>query len=459
MGAIVLPLEDDTPAMPGKENRRSVQICNSGSVVDRFELDIVGQAKSWIRVEPAEINVFPDQSVGVELIFTPPRTADLPAGETTFALRVMSHEDVEGSAVEEITVAVGPFIDFGVKLIPAIRRARIGARFNAVVDNRGNVPLKAQIYASDADAALHFDLAYDEIEVPYGKGVIVPVKARPAARRWRGAELTLPFQILAVHRQEGGDDEHTADGAVVQVALITDAAARFVLSVAAALLALLALWYVVLKPSVETEARKQAAVATGNGPGPHPQGAAAPSAGTVAGGGGSGDAQAGRKVQDPSPALTGGSGSGDRGTGGKADEGARAGTGDEPGEAVSPTDDTQPFDFRLQANAAASPDFNTEARYTVPKGSALHVSDVVFENVGGDTGVVRLQRGDSVLRQVALDAFRDLDEHYSEPIRFGPGEDVVLAVRCQAPGGQPPRGAATCTPAAYFSGRLVATEQ
>ncbi|WP_411120132.1 hypothetical protein [Streptomyces sp. 058-1L] len=472
MGAIVLLLEDDTPAEPGEETRRPVQICNSGSVVDRFELDIVGEAKSWIRVEPAEVNVFPDHSVGAELIFTPPRSAEIAAGAVPFALRVMSHEDLEGSVVEEASVTVGAYTDFGVKLVPTTRRARFGARFNAVVDNRGNAPLKVQLYATDAETQLRFTLPYKEIDVARGKGAVAPVKARPVTWQWRGADVSLPFQVLAVHQGEDGDEEHKADGAVVRAAVIPDGGVTFVMAVAAAVLALLALWFFVLKPSVESDASRgalpnQTPSEQGN-PGAASSGPTPGTAGGPSGGlplppppvdGGAGGLSAGTEGVDAT-----------RGTDGKKDaDEPGGGTGAPAGQESGPPTDRESsrgnsqdevgkaFDRRIQAEVAVSTQFDTKARYIVPDGSVLLISDVIFENVAGDIGIVQIQRGDEILRQLALETFRDYGTHYGEPMRFGPGEDVVLAVRCDVAAGQNAAGgdAAACTPGAYLSGRLV----
>ncbi|MFI8221233.1 hypothetical protein [Streptomyces sp. NPDC085932] len=457
MGAIVLLLEDDVLAIPGEETRRPVQVCNSGTVVDRFELDIVGEARHWIHVEPAEVNVFPDQSVGAELVFTPPRSADIPAGEVTFALRVMSHEDIEGSVVEEATVTVGPFTDYGVKLVPRTKRTRWGTRFNAVVDNRGNAPLRVRLFATDADSGLGFRFAYPEIEVARGKGTVAPVKVKPRTRRWRGADVTLPFQVLAVPCAEDSEEEQTADGALVQAALLSDAVVKFVMAVVAAILALLALWLFVLKPSVESEARRQAnaidqeTTPPGDGASrtPSPGGPPGPVGGGLAGGAG---------VPSPSPPPPDIGPADGGGDGGNESGNPDAGTSKPPGGAGEPSADSEAFDFRIPAEVPVSAEFNQEARFTVPEGTTLWISDVVYENVAGDEGIIRLQRGDSTLRQLALDTFRNHQENYDQPIRFGPGEAVVLAVRCTEPGARPDTEVEKCTPAAYFSGRLVGND-
>ncbi|MEU0002454.1 hypothetical protein ABZ069_36705 [Streptomyces microflavus] len=451
-----MQLESDTLAIPGEESRQSVQILNSGTVVDHFELDVLGEARQWIRVEPAEVNVYPDQTVEVELVFKPPRSAELTAGPATFGLRVMSHEDIEGSVVEEVTVTVGSFTEFGVKLVPTTKRSRAAGRFSAVVDNRGNAPLKAHLYASDPDAKVTFVFKHEEVEVAHGKGVVVPLKVKPKTRLWRGADVSMPFQVLVVDEDE--EEEQTADGALIQTPVVSDALAKFVLAVVAAVVALLALWFLVLQPSVESEAKKQVAVATGQDPD------ALGASGGAAAGGGAANGGAGKSGAANSGAGSGGAaaGSGAGGTGGSDDSrypalggaGSGASTGQDGGEGGDSAPQLNAVDFRIQAEVKASDKF-VVTRFKVPQDSTYYISDILFENAAGDTGVVRLQRGDSVLMQISLDTYRDRDDHFVEPIEFGPGEEVILSVRCQAPGGQTATTSGSCTPGAFFSGRAV----
>ncbi|MEW2275502.1 COG1470 family protein [Streptomyces griseofuscus] len=434
---------------------------NTGTIVDRFELDVLGEAKDWIKVEPAEVNVFPDQSVAVNLVFSPPASPDLPAGEVRFGLRVMSHEDIEGSVVEEATVTVGSFTDYGITLLPTTKRSRFSGRFNVVIDNRGNAPAPVQLYASDPDARLTFDFRHEDVEVAYGKGVVVPLKVKPKKRKWRGADAPLPFQVLAVDADDD-EREQTADGALVQAALVTDAMVKFALSVVAAVLALLALWFFVLQPSVESEARKQVAVATGQDPS-----ALGSDSGGAAGGGTKGSAGGGNKKNGTAGGTGGANGAG--GSGGsdnslfpalgdaQSSSGGGAGGSDSGGGAGGPDPALQAFDFRVQTDVKPSSTFHTTS-YTVPAGHTFYVSDIVFENTAGDTGILRLQRGDSVLMQMSLDTFRDRDNHFAEPVEFAAGAKVVLSVRCQTPGGQTSATGSSCTPAAYFSGRSVTTK-
>ncbi|MEU9979256.1 hypothetical protein [Streptomyces sp. NPDC051014] len=453
-----MQLESDTLAIPGEESRQSIQILNSGTVVDRFELDVLGEARDWIRIEPAEANVYPDQTVTVDLVFRPPRSADLAAGPVTFGIRVMSHEDIEGSVVEESTVTVGPFTEFGVKLVPTTRRSRTAGRFSAVVDNRGNAPLKAHLYATDADAKVTFAFKHEEVEVAHGKGVVVPLKVKPKKRLWRGADVSLPFQVLVVD-EDDDEEEQTADGALIQASVVSDAIAKFALAVVAAVAALLAMWYLLLQPSVESEAKKQVAAATGQDPDALGS-SKSPSPGASAGGSGaSGGASNGGGSSGSGGTTAGGTGGS---AGGGSDDSrypALAGSGGSTssgGDTAGSGSDSQlrAVDFRIQSDVKVSSKFVVTS-YEIPSGTTYYVSDILFENAAGDTGILRLQRGDSVLMQISMDTYRDRDDHFVEPLEFGPGEKVILSVRCQDPGGQTSTTSDSCTPGAFFSGRAV----
>ena len=125
-----------------------------------------------------------------------------------------------------------------------------------------------------------------------------------------------------------------------------------------------------------------------------------------------------------------------------------------PSRAANAPADGAPTDFRVAAGANIDPNVNrfAEFPYTLPDpNKTLVITDLVLQNPRGDTGTLRLLRDSggtkSVLLEVGLANFRDLDHHWLQPWRFGPGEKVVLAVSCQNPAGH-------CTPSVSFSGRV-----
>jgi len=233
-----------------------------------------------------------------------------------------------------------------------------------------------------------------------------------------------------------GREAFPVDGTFVQRQLLP----KWLLPALAALLvvaiALVTLWFTVLKPAVRSAAR-EAAVEQNKDIIQAAQQA----------GGAAGEAQknADQAKQNSEKAMqAAGLDPADPGAG--------------PANPVKPVAGTaagDPTDFRVAADAAivADPKRFTEFAYTMPDpAKTLVVTDLVFQNPRGDTGTVRLLRDangkKSVLLEVGLANFRDLDHHWLQAWRFLPGEKVVVAVSCQNPGD---RG--NCTPSVSFSGR------
>ncbi|MEU8934279.1 hypothetical protein AB0D30_30890 [Streptomyces sp. NPDC048409] len=426
MGATVLMQEYDSVAQPGEASRCTVQILNTGPVVDRFELDIVGAAADWITVEPSQVSAFPYEMAEATVVFSPPRSFDVLAGTQTYALRVMSQEDVEGSVVDEATVTVAPYVDYSLRCAPATRRGRLGGRYSVVVGNKGNSPLPVRLFAEDADSALRYRFRHEEVDVPPGRGVVVPLKVRPRARKWRGTDSRHAVQCLAA---AGGGERRTAELTWVQAPVLAPGVGQFLMASFAAVTALAALWYLVLRPTVSSEATRQlggdTAAQDGGSEGSSGGDGSHPSAGSSSG-----------SHNSPSP----GPSSSTAGTGGAKKGSAPSG----------------PADVRLAADVPISDKFDTSTRYKVPKGSRLTVNSVFLENTANDVGIIRIQRDDSTLREFNLDSLRNNPRSLDGTFVIEPGQSLVLAVQCVKPGALPGQAAAAaCTPAATFSGNLT----
>ncbi|MFJ5646106.1 hypothetical protein [Streptomyces sp. NPDC093223] len=438
MGATVLLQEYDTVAKPGEVTRRTVQIVNTGPVVDRFELDVVGDTAGWITVEPPQVSAFPYEMVEATVCFSPPRTHDVPAGVRTYALRVMSHEDVEGSVVDEATVTVGPYVDYDLRCSPLTRRGKLSGRFNVVVGNQGNAPLTVQMFADDAESALRYRFRHEEVDVPPGRGVVVPLKIRPRRRSWGGTDVRHSIQCVAA---AGEGERRSVDLTWVQAPLIGAGVGQFLVAACAAVAALVALWFVVLKPGSLNDRTS-------------PSGS---SETTSTEGSGSS-----KSSTDPSPSESPSAQTSpdDSPTPSVSDTVSPPDPGDPDGSDTSQdTRDTRTAkDIRLSAAAPASGGYETSAsaQYTVPTGFSFSLSSIFLENTANDAGVLRIQRGDDTLMEVNLDALRNDPRNENASFVFGPGQKVVLAVKCTQPGAVPGQSATTtCTPAATLSGNLV----
>lgn len=423
---------------PGARTECTVVVRNSGQLVDQFAVDVMGDSARWTEVEPPVVNLLPGDQAEVVVRFAPPRSAQAPAGPTPFGVRVRSREDPAGSVVEEGVLEVSAFSQLAVELVPRRSRGARKGRHELAVDNEGNRPATVELLAVDPDEALKFRLDRSVITVAPGAAAFIGLTVVPRERFLRGAEQTHPFQLLV---NDGSGPPLTADGTMVQRQLLP----KWLLPALAVLLALavlaVALWFTVLKPAVKSVA--QDAV--------QQQAAQAQQAADAAKAAGAAAAAADKKAAAAAKAL------------GIDAEGNATGeptvpVPGRPGGPGGPGTSEQPpavgTDFRIQADAApaaAGTFAEFHADPALPADKTLVISDLVLQNPRGDSGILRIVRltGSQrvTLLEVGLNNFRDLDYHFVQPLRFAPGERVLLTVSCQNP-------ADRCRPAASFSGQL-----
>jgi type II secretory pathway pseudopilin PulG len=423
---------------PGQETSCVVNIRNAGRVVDQFSVDVVGEAGGWVSAEPPTVNVIPGETATVTVRFAPPRSSAVVAGQIPFGIRVFSSEDPGGSVVEEGTVEVLPFTEVTGEMVPAKVEASSKANFEVAVDNRGNHPVAVELSPSDPEDDLDFRLERSQLDLAPGTAAFVRMQVKPRKRFLRGQPQRHPFRVLVTAE---GREAFPVEGTLVQRQLLP----KWLLPLLAALLvvalAVVALWFTVLKPAVRSAAR-EAAVA---------QNQEIIQAAQQAGG------AAGEAKKDADQAKQNSE---------KAMQAAGLDPANPAADPANPANPVKPAaggatagdptDFRVAADAAivADPKKFTEFPYTMPDpAKTLVITDLVFQNPRGDNGTVRLLRTangqKSVLLEVGLANFRDLDHHWLQAWRFLPGEKVVLAVSCQNPGD---RG--NCSPSVSFSGRI-----
>ncbi|MGH8919303.1 MAG: hypothetical protein ACRD0H_13415, partial [Actinomycetes bacterium] len=411
MGAITSLERRSITAQPGGEVRCPVLVRNTGTVVDQFTVEVLGDAKDWAQVDPVVVNLLPDAESTVVVLFRPPRSSELVAGAVPFGVRISSREDRAAVVVEEGTLQIEAFTDVRIELVPRRVRGRRQARVEVAVDNLGNHPVTLAVDAVDADENLRFRPAHTDLTLQAGTTAFVGILVRPDRGFLRGPERTYPFQIRATGAQVAPT---VAEGAMVQQALLP----KWLLAAIAALLALLiglvVLWLAYLRPNIASTASE----------------AAAKQVQQVAD-----TANEAKATADEAVRMAGGAPGG-------------APPGETPGAAPgSPTSTTpappgtpggpatrEPIDFRIAANALRTDDPDDFTAFQSPEGTlpadkAVVVSDLVLQNPFGDSGIIRLLRvvnGDeTVLLEVGLNNFRDLDYHFVQPLRFDPGEQIV----------------------------------
>jgi hypothetical protein len=338
--------------------------------------------------------------------------------------------------VEEGTVEVGAFTHVRVELVPSKVRGRRQAKYEVAVDNLGNHPVAVDVDAADPEESLRFRPEHTALTVDPATTAFVALRVRPDERFLRGPDRSYPFQVRV---KGAGAEPAVAEGAMVQRPLLPKWLLPVLAALVAALVALVVLWFTLFKPTIESAARDvadrqvQQVAATANEAKEQ-----AAQAQEEAGGG----------------AAPGEQAPGEGGPDGGDQQAPPGGPGSPEGQPLP-----EPIAFRLAAEAPVTTDpedlvFTTRAS-DLPDDRIFAVSDLVLQNPLGDSGILRILRqevdgNETILLEVGLDNFRDLDYHFVQPLRFAAGEEIALAVDCQ----NPPGGRDPCTPAASFSGQL-----
>jgi hypothetical protein len=416
-------------AEPGEEATCEITVRNTGTVVDQFTCEVIGEAAGWATVEPASVSLFPGGDEAVTVKFRPPRDYHVPAGPIDFGVKIVPQEDSDGATVEEGVIEVAPFVDTTAELLPRTTRGRRRAVHELALDNRGNAMVNAKLTAIDPDELLGFSIDPPTLSAAPGHAGFAKVHVAARKRFWRGPPKTHPFQVI-VEPETGVS--LALDGTMLQEAVLPKWLGKALLALLLLALLLVGLWFAFLRPALESAARaaaeeelaeireEQAAVAA-QAAAAEERAAAAESAAADAGAAAedsaqtAGEAADGRTLTD---ALLEAQGLGD------------------------------PFDFRLARSVVSGGTSATS--FTVPAGQRLALTDILLQNPGGDRGVMQILRdsGDfsSVLLEVRLQNFRDLDYHFVSPVVFQEGQQVVMNLRCRN------RGTSACNAAAYFSG-------
>ena len=357
---------------PGGEASVRIRIQNSGTVVDEFMLQVLGDAAAWTTATPPTVSLFPGNDQIATITFRPPKTSQTRSEQIPFGIRVQSREDPAGSVVEEGTVSVGVFGDTTAELIPRNSRGSRSVTHQVAVDNRGNGPIQVGFTAGDQDKLLEFAVKPASLIVTPGAAGFARVQVRPRQLFWRGAPKSKAFQVLV---QPEGQPPIVLDGSVVQGPLLAPWMIPAGAAVVALLIAAVLAWFLLLKPAIVSAARD--AVVTP----PSSQGGGGNPAGTT------------------------------------------------PGASAPPTSSTTnagDFSMRLSQSGPVS--------YKVPPATTLSITDIVFQDPEGSPGTshgtVTLERDGVALLVENLDNFRDLDYHFVTTITLNPGQTLSLVTNC-----------------------------
>jgi hypothetical protein len=449
MGTTVSVQQPTLRVDPGSTVSTELRVRNTGLVVDQFSFQPLGDAAAWIKVEPPTVRLFPETDAVVTVTIAPPREPSSRPGVAHWGVKAVPQEDPAGAAVGEGTVDVGTFVEVSAELQPTTGRGRMTGRFELAVDNRGNVPVPVRIHGTDPEQSLGFEVEPAAIDSQPGSAHFAKLAVRPAAKIWRGQPKTHPFQVVVEPQARTGPPVEADSGVVLpppvqaeqpvqpivltgtllQEPIIPKWLLKALLLLLALLLALFILWKTLLKPSVESAARDVAieeiapvssAVAQLE---PAVEEASQQAAAAE-------EAAAGAEEA----AAAGGGGGGEGGGGGAL------------GNLFNST--TQPTNFRVAVDAGVGTS-NSASGPVVDPTASFALTDVIFQNPGGDFGRISIIINGQPVLVSALENFRDLDFHFVAPYVVPAGQAITVQVDCAT---TQIDARATCSDAISFAG-------
>ncbi|MEU0523754.1 COG1470 family protein [Streptomyces niveus] len=436
--------ESSVAAAPGEETALPLQVLNSGRTVEEYRFEVVGACAAWSAVEPAVLSLYPGDSGTVSLMLRPPRDSTVLAGETPFGIRVVPTSQESATVVPEGRVTVLPFTETTAELVPRSSHGSRSGQHRLAVDNRGNTPVTVRLGAQPGTELARVVFAVPELRIEPGRAEFGKLRVRPAKRMWRGTPVTHPFQVFATPRV--AEDQEVLepvllDGSYQQEPILPRWLPRALVVAAVILIALIGLWYALLRPAVKSAARE----------------AVTPDAVRSA-------VEADKSASPDEENPDGGGPAGADSAGADSAGGDSAGAGDgTPGSSESPSPGssadaaaTAPTSAQVRVSDSVGGGANTGTALRVPAGQTFELTDIVVQNPQGDAGTVVVSAGpDRRVLSLGLENFRDSDYHFVTPILVPAGGTVTMTIDCRRVGR--PVGApapARCTESLFLGGNM-----
>jgi hypothetical protein len=195
---------------PGERSELTVDVVNTGSVIDGITARIIGLPERAVTARPALLPLFPDAAGQIRLMIDLPST--FPAGDHPMTVEVASRQpDTPPEYVNvEVSVPRAPAVELVSR--PERVRARRTGRFIVTVSNRGNAHLDVNLSATDPQKNCAISVVPQAITLPPGESAeaVVTVRGR---RIWMGTEQDRPLVAQATARAVTPGSVSTSDDA------------------------------------------------------------------------------------------------------------------------------------------------------------------------------------------------------------------------------------------------------
>lgn len=196
---------------PGVSTPIGLEVKNSGTERERFEIEVEGLDPHWVAVPMPVFSAEAGEERSEKFFVKPPRESESVAGNYPFVVRVRSLSDGETRSVQGV-VQILPYSHLSMDIqpkrgvfSPVIRQNA----FRATVINLGNTPHTVKLYASEPEDQCAFELSEEEVTLGPGSQKGVDVVVTPTARRLFASTRLYGFTVGSRSINNGGTTSST----------------------------------------------------------------------------------------------------------------------------------------------------------------------------------------------------------------------------------------------------------
>lgn len=407
MSAQVWFAQEELTVEPGESTSLSLAVENVGDKTESYTVIPAGLTAGWTTVTRPNITLFGGSRDVVEVVVRPPAIHSTTAGATSLTLRVIPQDDPDDAVIAETILDVAPFDDRRITTLQPVQRSRRRATYEFMVENHGNNLASCRLHLVDASERVDGTFDPPAVGVAPGSASLVRLNLRTKWRLFRRSERQLDFEIEATEPEH---EPASGRATLIQPPTVSARSLGRAAMVAAALGAIVLAWFGVVRPELRDAAD--------------------------------------RAVEDRIEEFE------DLGTVVPTSVAAATTVPEETqsAPAVQVAELGDPVSYRIAVDVGIAQERSESI--SIPPDSNFRLTDVVLQNPNGDLGTAQLLRNGDVLYEWDLAAMNTANEFQPRvsPIPFDPGDNLVLAVICDAAGRPSGTG---CEIATLLGGVLV----
>ena len=181
--------------VPGGQTALTLRVRNTGEIVERFAIEIIGLPDEWVTIDSPAVNVDTAAERSVTISLHPPRTSSTAFGSFDYEVVVRSTVNPQIRASERGALSVGGFSDPVVHLEPLVSSGRRTTRHRLTIANRGNAPVDVAIAATPADAAIEVRPQRPDAQIAPGQSATLDMTVVVRKPSLLGSQTAHPFLV------------------------------------------------------------------------------------------------------------------------------------------------------------------------------------------------------------------------------------------------------------------------